>query len=101
MISYKRKKKKGKKKERKRNKKGSKQTNKQKERGHFNFMWIGPIPFFVLQETFSANLVHDTIFLMGVGRAPSFCIPFLSDTDVLTAQNDISTAVVSSETHKY
>lgn len=37
---------------------------------------------------------------MGVGKAPSFCIPFLSDTDELTVQNDLSVTVGSSETHK-
>lgn len=37
---------------------------------------------------------------MGVGKAPSLCIPFLSDADELTVQNDLRVTVVSSETHK-
>lgn len=37
---------------------------------------------------------------MGVGKASSFCIPFPSDTDELTVQNDLRVTVVSSETHK-
>lgn len=45
-------------------------------------------------------MVHYAIFLMGVGEAPSFCIPFLSGTDELTAQNDLMVTVGSSETDK-
>lgn len=39
-------------------------------------------------------------FFMGVGKALSFCVLFLSDADKLTAENDLSATVDNSETHK-
>ena len=78
-------------------------SKRRKKEDCFTLMWKAAIPriFFVLQETFSGNLVYYRIFfLMGVGKAPSFCIPFLSDTDELTAENDLRVTVGNSETHK-
>lgn len=45
------------------------------------------------------GILHN-LFFMGVGKAPSFCIHFFSDTDEPTAENDLRVTVVKSETHK-